>query len=147
MIRLLEPWRTRLLWASLAANVFALALFAAPAVMGRHTDGPPGFDRFVGRLARGLPASDAAAFRDAMARERPWYDISRDRLDDARRAVAQQVGHEPFDQAATRAALIAMQDRLRESASRFDDSLVTALAGLSPDGRTAMAASLGRSHH
>ena len=146
-MRLLEPWRTRLLWASLAGNVFAAAAFAAPAVLGRRSEASPGFDRIIGRLARNLGASDAAGFREAMARERPWYEMSRDRLDDARKQVAQDIGREPFDPAAARAALVAMQDSMRESAARFDDSLVTALATLSPDARAAMAASLNRGRH
>lgn len=143
-LRLLEPWRTRVLWLSLGLNLFAGAALCAPLVWHRRPPGPPGFDMIIDHMARHLPAPDAARFRDAMARERPWYDMDRQRLNEARLEAARIVGREPFDAPAVRGALHAMQDRLRESASRFDDSLVVALADLSPAARASMVENIRR---
>lgn len=144
MFRLLEPWRTRVLWLSLGANLFAATAIAAPLLWHRRPHGPPGFDMVIDYMARRLPASDAARFRAAMARERPWYDMDRQRLEAVRAETAQVVAREPFDGVAVRAALRTLQDRVRDSASRFDESLVGALAELSPEARASMAESFRR---
>jgi uncharacterized membrane protein len=146
-IRLLEPWRTRLLWTSLCLNVFGMALLAVPLFMHpphRGPAGPPSFDGFVARMARDLPPEDADVLRAEMGRERPWYEMGRERLDEQRDMLARAVAHDPFDPAATHAALQELQDRMRESATRFDDSLVMAMAKLSPMGRTRLAETLRR---
>jgi Spy/CpxP family protein refolding chaperone len=143
--RLLEPWRSRLLWLSLALNVFAAALIAAPHVLGHPSGGPPGppsFDNLVQRIARGLEPKDAEAFKAAMAKERPWYELGRQKLDEARDNVAATVARTPYDPAAANAALQAMQDRMREGAVRFDESLSAAVGAMSPEGRTHLAQSL-----
>ncbi len=144
IVRLLEPWRTRLLWLSLGLNVFAAALLAAPMLHPRPTPGPPSFNRAVARMSHDLPPDDAQVFREAMTREQPWYELGRQRLDEAREQVAKTVVQEPFDPAATQLALQGMQDRMREGAARFDESLVLALSRLSPEGRVRLAESLRR---
>ncbi|MGI4950488.1 MAG: periplasmic heavy metal sensor [Janthinobacterium lividum] len=141
---LLEPWRTRVLWLSLGANLFLAALAAAPHLMPHRTMGPPGFDGVVERMARNLPGADADLFRRAMDRERPWYDMSRRRLDEARAEIGRSIAQEPYDPSATRAAMTEMQNRLRESSTRFDESLVSALDGLSPEGRARLAQDMAR---
>ena len=139
IFRLLEPWRTRVLWLSLGLNLFAVAALAAPMLWHRRPPpGPPGFQVAIDHMARRLPPPDAERFRAAMAREQPWYDLSRERLNEARDAAATVVAREPFDPAAARAALQGMQERMRESAGRFDDSLVAALGTLSPEARATM---------
>ena len=146
-IRLLEPWRTRLLWTSLCLNVFGVALLSVPLFLRppHHPPaGPPNFDGVVARMARDLAPEDAEVLRTEMGRERPWYEIGRERVDEQRDALATTVAREPFDQAATHAALQSMQDRMRESATRFDDSLVMAVAKLSPTGRVRLAETLRR---
>jgi uncharacterized membrane protein len=144
MVRLLEPWRTRLLWLSLGLNVFATALLAAPMLHPRPPPGPPSFNRAVDRMSHDLPPDDAQAFREAMTQEQPWYELGRQRLEEAREAVANSITHEPFDPATAHLALQTMQDRMRETAARFDESLVLALSRLSPEGRTRLAESLRR---
>ena len=109
---------------------------------GPDHPGPPGFDNLVQRISRNLDPADAEAFRDAMARERPWYELGRQKLDEARAAVAQSVGTEPYDPKATVAALAAMQEQMRDSGARFDESLAMAVGTLSPHGRTQLAESL-----
>ena len=142
--RLLEPWRSRVLWLSLAANLFLAALAGAPHLMPRRPPGPPGFDGLVERMARQMPDTDADTFRHAMDRERPWYDISRRSLEEARAQIGRSIGQDPFDPVATRTAMTDMQDRLRESSQRFDESLVAALASLSPQARTSLSLDMAR---
>ena len=142
MVRLLEPWRSRLLWLSLGLNLFAAALVGAVVIMRPQHDGPPGppgFDMLVQRIAHRLDPADAEAFRAAMAKERPWYDLGRRKVGEAREAVGRAVGREPYDPAATLAALQAMQEQMRESGSRFDESLALAVGTLSEGGRQRLA--------
>ncbi len=145
MVRLLEPWRTRVLWLSLGLNLFAVAALAAPVFLHRRPPpGPPAFETIVDRMARRLPPPDAARFRTAMAQEQPWYDSGRRRMDEARDQAAAIALREPFDGPALRAALLTMQDRMRESAGRFDDSLVAALGALTPEARAKLVESFRR---
>ena len=144
LFRLLEPWRTRVLWASLGLNLFALPMLGVSHLWHARPGGPPSFDALVERMSDRLPPADGARFRDAMARERPWYDISRQDLAEKRDAVAHQVEQDPYDPAAVRAALVAMQAGLRDAAGRFDDSLVMAMGQMSPEGRAGLAEALRR---
>lgn len=139
MIRLLEPWRTRTLYLSLGVNLFAVGLIAAPHVWHRRPPGPPSFDTLVERMARELPAADASTLRTAMARERPWYDLGRKQMQEARGDVAIRLAAQPFDPAPLRTSLQAMQDRIHESMARFDESLVMAVGQLSPEARLKLA--------
>ena len=134
--RLLEPWRTRLLWASVALNLFAGVALAVPLVWRPGPHGSPGFDMIVDRMARGLPSEDARAFRAAMEKDRPGYDQSRGQLTAARTRAAEIMQRQPFDPAAARAALAAMRDELRDTMGQFDESLVAAMEEVSPAGRT-----------
>ena len=84
---LLEPWRTRVLWLSLALNVFCLALLAGPFWMGQPP-GPPGIEAAVERMARSLGPDDAARFRTVIANERPWFAQARRQLDESRVALS-----------------------------------------------------------
>ena len=145
MFRLLEPWRSRRLWLSRGLNLFAVAVIAASHVWQPRRIGPPGppsFDVLVQRIAHGLEPGDAEAFRTAMAKEQPWYELGRQKLNEAREGVAQAVGKQPYDPVGTNAALQAMQERMRESGTRFDESLALAVGTLSPHGRTQLAESL-----
>ena len=143
-VRLLEPWRTRVLWGSLGLNLFAASMLGVPHLWRGRQGGPPSFDTLVERMSGRLPATDGVRFRDAMARERPWYDSSRQALAGRRDAVARQVEHEPYDAAAVRAALMEMQAGMREATGRFDDSLVMAMGQMSPEGRAGIAEALRR---
>ena len=143
-VRLLEPWRTRVLWVSLGLNLFAASMLAVPHLWRGRPGSLASFDALVERMSGRLPAADGVRFRDTMARERPWFDASRQALATKREAVAHQVAQEPFDPAAVRAALVEMQTGLRESMGRFDDSLVMAMGQMSPEGRAGLAEALRR---
>ena len=135
---LYEPWRTRLLWLSVAGNLFALALVGSHLATS-HPHGPPGLDGVVERMARGLPPADAAAFRTVLERERPWYEQARRRLAEARANLARSIAQNPYDEEAVRQSLHAMHAGLQETSGRFNDSLLMAIGALSPEGRARLA--------
>ena len=133
-----DPLRTRVLWLSLAGNLFAATLIGTH-LATRHAPGPPGLDGVVERMARDLPAADAAIFRVTLAHERPWYDLARRRMDESREALSKAIAQQPYDEAAVRALMQEWQARWIETSSRFGDSLLSAIGTLSPDGRVRLA--------
>lgn len=133
-----DPWRTRVLWLSIAGNLFAGALIGAHQVMHR-SPGPPGLEGAVEHMARALPPADAALFRATLAHERPWYDLARRRMDEAREALSQAIARQPYDEALVRVRMQEWQARWMETSGRFGDSLLSAVGGLSPEGRTRLA--------
>lgn len=138
MILLREPWRTRVLWLSVAGNLFAGALIGAHVAM-RRPSGPPGLDGVVERMARSLPSGDAERFRAMLAHERPWYDLARRNMDDSREQLSRAIAQQPYDEAAVRGRMQAWQARWIETSNRFGDSLLSAIGALSPEGRIRLA--------
>ena len=133
-----EPWRTRLLWLSIAGNLFAVALIGSHMATGRSA-GSGGLEGAVERMARDLPPADAERFRAVLAHERPWYDLARRNMEDSREALSQAIAHQPYDEAAVRARMQEWQARWAETSSRFGESLLSAIGTLSPEGRTRLA--------
>ena len=133
-----EPWRTRLLWLSIAGNLFAVALIGSHMATGRPA-GSGGLEGVVERMAHDLPPADAEQFRAVLAHERPWYDLARRNMDESREALSQAIAHQPYDEAAVRARMQEWQARWVETSSRFGESLLSAIGSLSPEGRTRLA--------
>lgn len=133
-----EPWRTRALWLSVAGNLFSAALIGAHFVAARPS-GPPGLAGFAERMARGLPPDDAARFRTVLDHERPWYDMARRRMAEARADLSASIAQNPYDEAAVRERMMAFQARLAETSGRFNESLLVAIGTLSPEGRAKLA--------
>ncbi len=134
---LFEPWRTRVLWLSVAGNMFCAALLLGPLVMQRP--GPPSLERAVERMARDLPAQDSARFLSILAVERPWYEQARHRMELSRVELSRSIARTPYDEAEVRARMLEFQARWLETSSRFGESLLVALATLSPEGRARLA--------
>lgn len=139
-----EPWRTRVLWLSIAGNLFTATLIGAH-VATRRPHAPPGLAGAAERLARDLPPDDAARFRRALDQERPWYDMARRRMEEARTDLSRSIAAEPYDEAEVRDRLVTFQARWAETSGRFGESLVSAIATLSPEGRTKLAQTTLRS--
>ncbi len=135
---LFEPWRTRVLWGSVALNLFACAIIGSHVLMHR-TPGAPGFEGAVNRMARDLGPDDARRFRSVLAEERPWYGQSRRALDEAREELSRSIARTPFDENEVRARMQVLQARWTESSTRFGDGLLLALAQISPEGRVRLA--------
>lgn len=132
-----EPWRTRVLWLSVAGNLFAAALVGARFVM--EPPHRPGLAGAAERMARDLPPADAARFRAALDHERPWFDSARRRMADARADLARSIAQTPYDETAAHERMAAYQARLVETSGRFGDSLLAAIGTLSPEGRAKLA--------
>lgn len=132
-------------WASLALNVFLLALVGAH--QGAHwlrASPRQGLEGFGERLARDLPPADGERFRAAMLRERSLLRAAQDRLDDARAALSRSVARTPYDEGLVRQRLSELQQRWQELSERFAQVLAPTLATLSDDGRERLAAALER---
>jgi uncharacterized membrane protein len=138
MLMLREPWRTRLLWLSVAGNLFSATLIGTHLATDRGP-GPPGLAGAAERMARDLPTADAARFRATLDRERPWYEIARRRMAEARADMARSIGQNPYDEAAVRERMLIFQARWAETSGRFGESLLTAIGTLSPEGRAKLA--------
>ena len=138
MVTLREPWRTRVLWLSIAGNLFATALIGAHLAF-RPQPGPPGLAGAAERMARDLPAADAARFRAMLDRERPWYDMARRRMAEARMDLSRSIASDPYDEAAVREQMRNYQARWSETSGRFGESLLAAIGTLSPEGRAKLA--------
>ena len=133
-----EPWRTRVLWLSIAGNLFSATLIGAH-LAAERPQGPPGLAGAAERMARDLPAADAARFRATLDRERPWYDIARRRMAEARADLSHSIAQNPYDEDAVRERMLIYQARWAETSGRFGESLLTAIGTLSPEGRARLA--------
>jgi uncharacterized membrane protein len=139
-----------LLGVSLALNAALLAfpgmLRPGTVVASAH---PPraersGFERMVGRIEASLPVEDRPAFRQVMEAERSRYAPSLEAVRQARRGVDEAIRRDPFDEAALRAALEAFSARWVAFNDAFGETLVHALAAVSPAGRAQVAAARSR---
>ncbi len=137
MPALRDPWRTRVLWLSIAGNLFAAALIGTRLAAG--SPAPPGLAGAAERMARDLPPTDAAQFRATLDRERPWFDAARHRMAEARAELARSIAQNPYDENAVHERMAAYQARWAETSGRFGDSLLTAIGTLSPAGRAKLA--------
>lgn len=136
-LMLREPWRTRLLFASVAGNLFGAALIGAHLL--RPARAMPGLDGAVEHMARDLPTDDAERLRAVLARERAWREDARRRMDEARAELSRSIGSVPYDEAAVRARMAALQARRAEASGRFGEVLIVAIGTLSPEGRARLA--------
>lgn len=138
LMLLREPVRTRLLFVSLAANLFLAGLLGAPLLWGPpHFHGGP--EGGVERMAHDLPPPDAERFRAAMALHQPERDRARRSMDDARMSLANTIGSTPYDEVAVRQAMRSWQSAWMDWSDQLGASMLSALASLSPDGRARLA--------
>jgi uncharacterized membrane protein len=142
-----EPWRTRLLFISVAGNVFAAGLIGAHFTMRRpHPPGPPRAEAMVEHMARELPPEDAARFRAVMQPRLHEIDAARARTDQARAAMFRAMRQTPYDEAKVRQTMKDLQTSWVALSDGLNDSTLAALADLSPDGRRRLAEA-GLRHH
>lgn len=139
-----EPWRTRALFASVACNLFLLALVGVQVL--RPHGGSSGMTAMVERMARDLPADDAARFRAALAHEADWRQEARQRMDEARAELSRSIMQTPYDERLVRARMVSLQQVWAESSNRFGDSLIAAIGTLSPEGRARLAVVAEQGH-
>lgn len=133
-----EPWRTRLLFLSVALNLFAAALIGA-FVLHRPSHRPPGWAAMVERMAHDLSPEDKARFLPIMEQARPETELARRRMEEARRAVSRAMAQTPYDEDAVRQAMAAWQAAWMQWSDGLGATMRKALAELSPEGRRHLA--------
>lgn len=122
---------------SVILNLFLLAVIAGHFLRGAGGRAIP-ISPMAGAVARAeaaLDPADAAAFRAALARDRPRYVQSAEQVAAARRALAQQILAQPFDPRAASQALEAWRTDWDRFVGDFSGPLIDALAAISPQGR------------
>ena len=133
------------LGASLALNlVFGGLLLTGPGRAPHGAGGGRGFDRMVARIEHALPEADRPAFRAVLDAERGRYEDTLAELRAAQREVDAAMAREPFDAVALRAAMAAWSGRWAAFSTAFTDTLVHAMAAVSPQGRAQVAAARRR---
>ena len=136
-----EPWRTRLLFVSVAGNLFAAALIGAQFVLRPPLPprGEPRAEIMLERMAHDLPASDREQFRAVMLKRVPEIEAARVRVEQARAGMAQAIAHTPYDEAAFRQAMKDWQAAWLAMSDDLGTGMLSAVSVLSPDGRRRLA--------
>jgi len=129
--------RHPLLIPSLALNLFLGAVVGGQLLNHRKEEGPrrPLVAAMLQEAEGRLAPADAARFHAVMERQAPAYMGAAMALSRARAAVNQAILAEPYDPAAVRAAIGTWRADWIGFTGSFTDTLVDALAELSPDGR------------
>lgn len=136
-----NAWRIALAL-SVILNLFFIAVIGGHVWRNRIVDmgGKPPFAAALARAEAGLSPEDAKAFDVAIRQGMPQYMAAAQRLRHARLAVRDQVVAGHFDPEKTRAALNDWQSAWNGFLGAFDDSLIEALAQVSPEGRLKLVA-------
>jgi uncharacterized membrane protein len=134
-----EPWRTRLLFVSVAGNLFAAALIGAQHAMRPPPRGEPRSEIMLERMSYEMEPVDRQQFRAVMLRRLPEFEAARSRVDEARTAVAMAIARTPYDEDAVRQAMKDWQDAWMAMTGDMGTSMLAAMSGLSPNGRRHLA--------
>jgi uncharacterized membrane protein len=134
-------WSRRILFISLALNLFFVGAWAALAwrhyAWERHRPWTPAVR--IERLAEALPAADAEKLRAQFRASQSNIDAAVGSFRQAQRAMREALRADPFDAAALRAAMA----QARSARSRLDEALqdviATAGATMTPEGRRSLA--------
>ncbi len=134
-------WSRRILFISLALNLFFVGAWAALAwrhyAWERHRPWTPALR--IERLAEALPAPDAEKLRAQFRAGQSNVDAAVVSYRQAQRAMREALRADPFDAAALRAAMA----NARSARSRLDEALqdviATAGAAMTPEGRRSLA--------
>ncbi|MGE0211419.1 MAG: periplasmic heavy metal sensor [Parvibaculaceae bacterium] len=135
-------WLMPALVVSLALNLLVAGMFVAdymrPEPRGRG--GTPSFSEILPRsFFRELPDERRAEFRSVFRKNRPAFREDRQALRDSALAVADRLSAQPFDDAATRAAIDAYGNRSRELIDLGMTVANEIVAGLTPEERLKLA--------
>ncbi|MHB8813315.1 MAG: periplasmic heavy metal sensor [Steroidobacteraceae bacterium] len=144
-----SPWRKSVLALSLVLN-----LFLATLVLGhlwrshiRHAPLQPMVAHIVADARAELSTDDFAAFDAVIHRDGPQVAEEAQRVSAARGVLESRIEAEPFDPAATRQAYDAWHESADRFLDQFRDTLVDALAQVSPQGRRRLIAHTRAERH
>jgi uncharacterized membrane protein len=129
-------WRRIALPASTILNLFLLALIAGY-VWHLHHGAAQRLPvaRILSNMEARLDRRDASAFRAVMEQSEPGLGQGAQSVSKARRNLEAQLTAEPFDQQAARHALVEWHNAAGQFLDRYGDTLIDALARVSPEGR------------
>jgi uncharacterized membrane protein len=138
-------WRRLALPASIILNLFLIALIGGHVLHARR-EGVPGtpLARALARAEELLPPQDAAAFRGVIQRDSAHYAEDWRQFLAARDQLERRIAAEPFDREAVRQGFDTWQAAWRRFFDDFSNTLVEALAQVSPEGRRKLVAGRGR---
>lgn len=139
--RMRYNWQHIALGTSIALNLFFAALIAGYLLNNRTVADASGMPlaRALARAEASLSTQDASAFAAAIKRGEPHYANDAHQLAESREALERQIVAEPFDPAKTRQAVVVWQTAWDKFLMHFSDTLVVALAKVSPEGRQKLA--------
>jgi uncharacterized membrane protein len=142
VIRKSVGWRRFALPASIVLNIFLIAVIGGHVLRHRaiETSSAAPFARALADAMARLSPQDATAFGAVIRRNSPRYAQTAREAADARRKLQAQVIAEPFDANKTREALAAWRAASGRFIDTFGDTLVDALAQVSPEGRRRLVA-------
>jgi uncharacterized membrane protein len=126
-----HSWRRLALPASLVLNCFLLALIGGHLWRGQETPVARILSNIEGRLGE----RDASAFRSVMQRAGPRLAAAAKDVGDDRRSVKAALEADPYDKEAAKRALAAWRVSGNRFLDEFGDTLIDALAEVSPEGR------------
>jgi uncharacterized membrane protein len=134
----MPKWRRIALPVSIVLNLFLVALIGGHLLHNRarvdvHFVSP--LVRALARAEANLPPPDAEKFGAVMRRGAPHYMAAARQLEEARQELARQAAADPFDQEGARRALAAWAKAWDQFLSDFSNTLVEALAEISPESR------------
>jgi len=132
-------WRIALA-ISVILNLFFIALVGGHVWRSRIAmQGKTPFAAILARAEAGLSPEDAASFDAVVRSDAPHYLEAARQLRLARASVHDQVTADKFDPMKARAALANWQMAWNNFMGAFDDTLIKALAKISPEGRRTLA--------
>jgi len=135
-------WLGPALLASVALNLFLIALMAVPFVKGPpegersgHHSGMPGMYHSL----KDLPREDRQTMRQAMRDRFPAARLHMRDMSAARAALAEALAADPYDETAARAAFDDMDAAMREMTAVGRDAMLAGFAKLTPEQRQRVA--------
>lgn len=132
-----EPWRTRLLFLSFAANLLLIPI-AGARFWTRNPPLTPGLPRtsvIVDHMVRDLPADDAIRFRATMEEHLGDIETARTRMLAARGAMSRAIGRSPYDPITVQASMKDWQSTWNTWSEELGRGMLAALPSLSDEGR------------
>jgi uncharacterized membrane protein len=129
-------WRRVALPASTILNLFLLALIGGYVWHLHHgaAERLP-LARILSNMQARLDPPDADAFRAVMEHSEPGLGLAAQNVSKARRDLEAQLTAEPFDKQKARQALAEWRSAAGQFLDTYGDTLIDALARVSPDGR------------
>ncbi|CAH2601975.1 protein of unknown function [Rhodovastum atsumiense] len=138
-------WRRFLLPASLLLNLFLVAVIVGQMARSGLASRPhPSLTGALAKVEALFSAQDAAAFRAVIRRDAPEFAGAARQMLEARQNLEHLVIADRYDPAAVREGVVIWRRAWNHFFDRFGDTLVDAMAQVSPEGRRRLIAARQR---